>query len=74
MFSCLLQGTPEKLLQGLIDENNSLADPTYMEDFLLTFRTFLKSSLDVTNRLVSWFNEPALREKVSAYFSVYYIT
>ena len=40
-------------------------DPTYVEDFLLTYRTFLKSPIEVAERLTEWFNNPTLRDKVS---------
>lgn len=47
------QGTPEKLMQQLIEEN-SIIDPTYVDDFLLTHRTFIDSSVEVANQLLNW--------------------
>ena len=58
------QGTPDKLTRHLVEEHSSV-DPTYVDDFLLTYRTFLKSPLEVTDKLVEWFKEPTLRDRVS---------
>lgn len=47
----------------LVEEN--AMDPTYVEDFLLTHRTFIPSSLDVANQLLAWFAEPSVRDRVT---------
>lgn len=49
------QGTAEKLMQQLIEEN-SLTDPTYVEDFLLTHRTFIENPMRVAKQLLEWFD------------------
>lgn len=36
-------------------EENSMTDPTYVEDFLLTHRTFIPYSQNVANQLLEWF-------------------
>lgn len=36
-------------------EENSMTDPTYVEDFLLTHRTFIPCSQDVLRQLLQWF-------------------
>lgn len=36
-------------------EENSINDPTYVEDFLLTHRTFIDSQIKVANQLLEWF-------------------
>lgn len=46
-------------------EEHSIVDPTYIEDFLLTYRTFLESPLDVGIKLLEWFKIDSLRDKVS---------
>ena len=46
-------------------EDNSAVDPTYVEDFLLTYRTFLESPTIMANQLFEWFANPALRDKVT---------
>src|SRR6218665_2058719 len=56
------QGTPEKLILQLI-ENNAI-DQSYIDDFLLMHRTFLKSPLEVMHKLLSWLQDPASRERV----------
>lgn len=46
-------------------EENSLTDPTYVEDFLLTHRTFIPSPLDVANQLLDWFKDQDVRDRVT---------
>lgn len=58
------QATPERLIMHLMEEH-SIVDPTYIEDFLLTYRTFLESPLDVGIKLLEWFKIDSLRDKVS---------
>lgn len=50
----VIRGTPERLMLHLIEEN-SINDPTYVEDFLLTHRTFIPSQDRVANQLLEWF-------------------
>ncbi|XP_017079502.2 LOW QUALITY PROTEIN: rap guanine nucleotide exchange factor 2 [Drosophila eugracilis] len=51
----VIRGTPERLLQQLVEEN-SMTDPTYVEDFLLTHRIFIHSPREVTSKLLYWFD------------------
>lgn len=51
---------------GHLVEEHSSVDPTYVEDFLLTYRTFLKSPLEITDHLLNWFNDAQHRDRVSA--------
>ncbi|XP_041520112.1 rap guanine nucleotide exchange factor 6 isoform X15 [Microtus oregoni] len=60
----VIKATPERLIMHLIEEH-SIVDPTYIEDFLLTFRTFLESPLDVGIKLLEWFKIDSLRDKVT---------
>ncbi|XP_069849780.1 rap guanine nucleotide exchange factor 6 isoform X5 [Dipodomys merriami] len=60
----VIKATPERLIMHLIEEH-SIVDPTYIEDFLLTYRTFLKSPLDVGVKLLEWFKIDSLRDKVT---------
>ncbi|XP_066508118.1 rap guanine nucleotide exchange factor 2 isoform X2 [Hoplias malabaricus] len=60
----VVKGTTERLIQHLV-EDHSVVDPTYIEDFLLTYRTFLSSPLIVGQRLLDWFNDPSSRDKVT---------
>lgn len=49
-------------------EEHSPVDPTYVEDFLLTYRTFLKTPLEIAEKLKAWFTDPKLRDKVCTTF------
>nr|XP_051700137.1 rap guanine nucleotide exchange factor 6 isoform X10 [Oryctolagus cuniculus] len=60
----VIKATPERLIMHLIEEH-SIVDPTYIEDFLLTYRTFLESPLDVGIKLLEWFKIDSLRDKVT---------
>ena len=60
----LLQGTPERLMTHLVEEHSSV-DPTYVEDFLLTYRTFLKTPDQVAQKLLTWFDDAKIRDRVS---------
>ncbi|MEE6479289.1 hypothetical protein FKM82_012201 [Ascaphus truei] len=60
----VIKGTPERLIMHLIEEH-SIIDPTYIEDFLLTYRTFLASPLEVGHKLLEWFLVDSLRDKVT---------
>ncbi|XP_052266467.1 rap guanine nucleotide exchange factor 6-like isoform X4 [Dreissena polymorpha] len=60
----VIRGTAESLMRHLV-EDHSQVDNTYVEDFLLTYRTFLPSPTLLTNRLLQWFEDPNLRAKVT---------
>ncbi|XP_030649713.1 rap guanine nucleotide exchange factor 6 [Chanos chanos] len=60
----VIKGTPERLIMHLVEEP-SVVDPTYIEDFLLTYRTFLSSPMEVGRKLLEWFNEDSLRDTVT---------
>lgn len=60
----VIRATPDQLTHQLIEEN-SLTDPTYVEDFLLTHRVFTPSSLYIANQLLEWFKESEVRDRVT---------
>ncbi|KAF3838756.1 hypothetical protein F7725_010524 [Dissostichus mawsoni] len=60
----VIKGTSERLTMHLVEEH-SVVDPTYIEDFLLTYRTFLSSPMVVGRKLLEWFHDPSLRDKVT---------
>lgn len=61
----LTQGKPERLLHQLVEEHSAV-DSTYVEDLLLTYRTFLKTPpVDLTSHLLDWFADVKLRDKVT---------
>ncbi|XP_033123025.1 rap guanine nucleotide exchange factor 6-like isoform X7 [Anneissia japonica] len=60
----VIKATNDRLIHHLIDDHSPV-DPTFVEDFLMTYRTFLKTPSPVYNRLLSWFHEPDLRDRVT---------
>ena len=60
----VIRGLAERLMAQLVEDNSSV-DPTYIEDFLLTHRTFVDESVVVADQLLEWFVEPTLRDKVT---------
>ncbi|XP_076440019.1 rap guanine nucleotide exchange factor 2-like [Babylonia areolata] len=60
----VIRGTAERLMQHLVEDHSTL-DPTYVEDFLLAFRSFLPNPSLLADRLLTWFNNPTLRPKVT---------
>lgn len=46
-------------------EENSMIDPSYVEDFLLTHRTFIPNPNDVASKLLEWFDDSLFRDRVS---------
>ncbi|CAH1955339.1 unnamed protein product [Acanthoscelides obtectus] len=60
----VIRATPEQLMLQLIQEN-SLIDPTYVEDFLLTHRVFIQSPLFVASKLLEWFKNEEVRDRVT---------
>ncbi|XP_058448563.1 rap guanine nucleotide exchange factor 2 isoform X2 [Malaya genurostris] len=55
----VIRGTVERLTQQLV-EDTTQTDPNYVEDFLLTFRTFINDPIDVSKQLLKWFNVDGL--------------
>uniref|UniRef100_A0A0R3SLF1 N-terminal Ras-GEF domain-containing protein n=1 Tax=Hymenolepis diminuta TaxID=6216 RepID=A0A0R3SLF1_HYMDI len=51
----VIKGTPEKLIEHLRSPEPS--DPSYAEDFLLTYRTFLPTPALLVRRVLSWWDE-----------------
>uniref|UniRef100_A0A8P4G1Y4 Rap guanine nucleotide exchange factor 6 n=1 Tax=Dicentrarchus labrax TaxID=13489 RepID=A0A8P4G1Y4_DICLA len=60
----VIKGTPERLIMHLVEEP-SVVDPTYIEDFLLTYRTFLSNPMEVGKKLLEWFQMDSLRDTVT---------
>lgn len=46
-------------------EEPSVVDPTYIEDFLLTYRSFLSNPMEVGKKLFEWFQVDTYRDTVS---------
>ena len=52
----VLKGSLEKLVERLICEDSySIVDPTYIQDFLLTYRVFIDDPIYISNKLFEWF-------------------
>merc|ERR1719507_1427198 len=60
----VIRGAPDRLMAQLVEDNSSI-DPTYIEDFLLTHRTFVDKSVVVADQLLEWFSDPVLRDRVT---------
>lgn len=60
----VIKGTAERLLDHLM-EDHSIIDPTYVEDFLLTFVVFFNKAHEIIKRLIKWFDRPQLQDKVT---------
>jgi Rap guanine nucleotide exchange factor 2 len=52
-----LQATIAKLLDLLVDDRQSIDDPNFVQDFLLTYRTFLTDPTLISDKLLNVFNE-----------------
>jgi hypothetical protein len=55
----VLRGTPEKLIERLVhdDQRFTILDPTYIQDFLLTYRVFIENPKYITSKLQEWFEK-----------------
>jgi hypothetical protein len=53
----VIKATIDKLLDLLIDENQLIDELNFVEDFLLTYRTFINDPLIITNKLLEYFNK-----------------
>ena len=48
-------------------DSNALIDPTYIDDFLLTYRTFIESPVIISDKLLAWFLNNSLEIKHKVY-------
>ncbi|XP_071130710.1 rap guanine nucleotide exchange factor 6-like isoform X7 [Mytilus galloprovincialis] len=60
----IIRASPDHLMNHLVQEHSAV-DPTFVEDFLLCYRIFLKSPMELAYRLQTWFNQTTLRNKVT---------
>lgn len=47
-----------------MDDRDSNVDPHYVDDFLLTYRVFIHNPTIIFEKLMMWFADGALRDKV----------
>ena len=61
----VLRGTADKLLERLVyDEQSTLLDPTFIQDFLLTYRVFIDKPEFITSKLQEWFEKlPSMQQQ-----------
>jgi hypothetical protein len=54
----VMRGTPDKLLERLVyDDTSTILDPTFIQDFLLTYRVFIEKPQYITGKLHEWFEK-----------------
>ncbi|CAO4374271.1 unnamed protein product [Caenorhabditis nigoni] len=61
----LIKGKPDKLIQHLVDDREHNVDPHYVDDFLLTYRVFIRDPTTIFEKLMLWFAESVYRDKVA---------
>lgn len=66
-FDCFHQATPQKLISHVVADHSAI-DPTYVEDLLLTYKTFLDRPSQICSQLLNWFLERPFRDKVRFLF------
>ena len=57
------QGMPDRLLDHLMEDHSTI-DPTYVEDYLLTYVIFNFKPHELASKLVKWFDREQLKDKV----------
>ncbi|XP_055593445.1 rap guanine nucleotide exchange factor 2 isoform X2 [Uranotaenia lowii] len=57
----VIRASVDRLMQQLI-EDTTQTDANYVEDFLLTFRTFITDPIEVSKQLIKWFNVDGTEE------------
>ena len=67
----LIKARADKLVAHLLEERDTALDPHYDEDFLLMYRVFIDSALNVFGRLLRSFDdEPTKRDKVRLLYTL----
>ncbi|PIK41643.1 putative rap guanine nucleotide exchange factor 2 isoform X1, partial [Apostichopus japonicus] len=60
----VIKGIPEKMIGHLMADQH-LVDPTYVEDFLMTYRAYMSSPQKICDSLLKWFEDETKRDKVT---------
>lgn len=60
----VIRGTIDQLLNQLVSQETPSVDPTFVEDFLLTQRIFMKP-IDLIGKLIEWFHDMTIRDRVT---------
>lgn len=65
-FFSFHQATSQRLISHVVADHSAI-DPTYVEDLLLTYRTFLDRPSEICSQLLNWFLERRFRDKVKIF-------
>lgn len=60
----VIKATPQKLISHVVADHSAI-DPTYVEDLLLTYKSFLDRPSEICSQLLNWFLERRFRDKVT---------
>jgi len=60
----VIRGMPDRLLDHLMEDHSTI-DPTYVEDYLLTYVIFKNKPLELAAKLLKWFDRGQLKDKVT---------
>ncbi|PFX26459.1 Rap guanine nucleotide exchange factor 6 [Stylophora pistillata] len=60
----VIKATAQKLISHVVADHSAI-DPTYVEDLLLTYKTFLDRPSEICSQLLNWFLEKRFRDKVT---------
>uniref|UniRef100_A0AC35U876 Rap guanine nucleotide exchange factor 2 n=1 Tax=Rhabditophanes sp. KR3021 TaxID=114890 RepID=A0AC35U876_9BILA len=60
----IIKAKAEKLIHLLVDELEAASDAHYIEDFLLMYRVFISQPTIIFLKLLEWFEDKELRERV----------
>ena len=63
IFELCEQGMPDRLLDHLMEDHSTI-DPTYVEDYLLTYVIFKNKAHELVGKLLKWFDRGQLKDKV----------
>ena len=66
LFFSFHQATSQRLISHVVADHSAI-DPTYVEDLLLTYRTFLDRPSEICSQLLNWFLERRFRDKVKIF-------
>uniref|UniRef100_A0A0N5AB86 Rap guanine nucleotide exchange factor 2 n=1 Tax=Syphacia muris TaxID=451379 RepID=A0A0N5AB86_9BILA len=61
----LIKANKDKLIEHLIEDREVSVDQHYIEDFLLMYRVFISDPTMIFEKLMHWFAEAHLRDKVA---------
>uniref|UniRef100_A0A183I502 N-terminal Ras-GEF domain-containing protein n=1 Tax=Onchocerca flexuosa TaxID=387005 RepID=A0A183I502_9BILA len=65
MGQVLIKANRDKLIEHLVEERDTAVDAHYIEDFLLMYRVFISDPTMIFEKLMHWFAESNLRDKIA---------